>query len=278
MPSAKELLKKHNIIPRRRLGQSFLIDPNIHRKIAILSEAQGSDVILEIGSGLGILASLLSPFVDRVLALEIDPSLVSVLKAESSERNIEIIHQDFLQYDLNEPFARFGKKIKVIGNIPYYLSSEILFRLLDHRELIVLCVLMFQKEVADRISAKTGSKEYGITSVAISTFATVSREFVVPASCFHPKPKVDSAVVKIVFRDQPAFELADPQLFRRVVRCAFAHRRKTLHNNLKDSRLAPLDALESIFEQTGIDGRRRAETLSPEEFGKLSNYLHFSLI
>ncbi len=278
MPSAKELLKKHNIIPRRRLGQSFLIDPNIHRKIAILSEVQGSDVILEIGSGLGILASLLSPFVDRVLALEIDPSLVSVLKAESSERNIEIIHQDFLQYDLNEPFARFGKKIKVIGNIPYYLSSEILFRLLDHRDVIVLCVLMFQKEVADRISAKTGSKKYGITSVAISTFATVSREFVVPASCFHPRPKVDSAVVKIVFLDQPAFELADPQLFRRVVRCAFSHRRKTLYNNLKDSRLAPLGALESIFEQTGIDGRRRAETLSPEEFGKLSNYLHFSLI
>lgn len=271
MPSAKDLLKKYDIRPKKRLSQSFLIDPNITRKIAMLIDPGPGDSVVEIGSGLGVLTGIVAGHVKSVTALEIDPGLVNVLNEELAGKNVQVAHQDFLKFDLHEAAARAGSKLKVIGNAPYNISSAIVFRLIDFREDISSAVLMFQKEVAERISAVPNSKEYGIVSVIASMYAVTRRELIVPPGCFFPRPKVDSAVIRMIFRDEPLVELINPELFRVLVRTAFARRRKTLINNLKNSGLNSSGKIEQILAESGIDGRRRAESLSPEEFGCLSN-------
>lgn len=271
MPSAKDLLKKYDIRPKKRLSQSFLIDPNITRKIALLLDPGPGDSVVEIGSGLGVLTGIIAGHVKSVTALEIDPGLVNVLNEELAGENVQVAHQDFLKFDLHEAAARAGAKLKVIGNAPYNISSAIVFRLIDFREDISSAVLMFQKEVAERISAVPNSKEYGIVSVIASMYAVTRREFIVPPGCFFPRPKVDSAVIRMIFRDEPLVELKNPELFRELVRTAFARRRKTLINNLKNSGLNRSGKIEQVLAESGIDGRRRAESLSPEEFGCLSN-------
>lgn len=273
MLSVKQLLKKYDIRPKKRLSQSFLVDPNITRKIASLLGASPADNVVEIGSGLGILTGLIAPHVKSITALEIDPALAQVLKAELSAPNVRVVHDDFLEYDLHEAARQAGAPLKIIGNAPYNISSAIIFRLIDYRQDISAAVLMFQKEVADRIAAGPSSKEYGIISVVVSMYAAVRREFIVPPGCFFPRPKVDSAVIRMEFREKPLVDLTDPGLFRELVRTAFARRRKTLLNNLKDSRLNISGNIEQVLQEAGIDGKRRAETLTPEEFGKLSNLL-----
>jgi 16S rRNA (adenine1518-N6/adenine1519-N6)-dimethyltransferase len=166
-----------------------------------------------------------------------------------------------------------ASKLKVIGNIPYNISTPILFHLLSFRQAIGAMVLMFQKEVVDRLVAAPGTKEYGIPSVIVAMFAVALREMNVPATCFYPQPRVESAVIKIVMREKPLVDLADEQFFVRIVKIAFAMRRKTLQNNLRAADL-PFQSdkeIEILLDQAGIAGRRRGETLSPEEFGRLSN-------
>lgn len=274
MPTVKGLLRKYDIRPRKRLSQSFLIDPNITLKIAGLLEPGPADTVVEIGPGLGVLTGIIAPQVKKIIAVEIDPGLVEILKSEISRDNAAIVHEDFLKFDF--PGAVGGgapdsARVKVIGNVPYNISSAIVFRLLEFRHLISTAVLMFQKEVAERIAAGPGSRDYGIVSVIVSMYARIRREFTVPPGCFYPRPKVDSAVVKMTFRDRPLVELENPELFRELVRTSFARRRKTLLNNLKNSRFNTDGQIESILDYCGIDGRRRAESLSAEEFGLLSN-------
>jgi 16S rRNA (adenine1518-N6/adenine1519-N6)-dimethyltransferase len=274
MPTVKGLLRKYDIRPKKRLSQSFLIDPNITSKIAGLLEPGPGDTVVEIGSGLGVLTGIIAPQVKKIIALEIDPGLVEILKAEINRDNVEIVHEDFLKFDFHKFFGEISKdnaRVKVIGNVPYNISSAIVFRLLDFRQFISTAVLMFQKEVAERIAAGPGSRDYGIVSVIVSMYARIRRELVVPPGCFYPRPKVDSAVVKMTFRDRPLTQLQSPELFRELVRTSFAQRRKTLLNNLKNSRFNESGQIENILNNCGIDGKRRAESLSPEEFGLLSN-------
>lgn len=273
----RKILKKKGIRPLKRLGQSFLEDQNVIEKIVKAADLQKEDVVVEIGAGLGFMTDLIAKKAGRVLALEIDSYMISILKQTLDGRaNIEIVQSDVLKYDLSAVCKeRPSKKIKIIGNIPYNISSQILFHLLYYRKYIDSIVIMFQKEMADRILAEPGTKEYGIPTVFVRMYAAVSQELIIPATCFYPPPKVSSAVLRFILREKPVVELADESIFMKVVKAAFSTRRKTLLNNLRNSDLLDHSEVQTrlLFEMTKIDERRRAETLSVEEFAKLSNAL-----
>ncbi len=272
MESPLKVLRKYRIRPIKRLGQSFLVDNNITALIVESSRIGEVDTVVEIGAGLGAMTAMIAPIAKRIIALEMDPKLVEVLRSElCGIPNVEILHADVLRYDFSSPLRGHGK-IRVIGNIPYNISSQILFRLLEFREHIASATLMLQKEVADRIVASPGTKQYGILSVVISMYATVSRSMTVPATCFYPVPKVDSAVLNLDMRETLRCPLGEHEVFVETVKTAFAKRRKTLTNNLKGMaiiRSKEMD-LSALLDGAGIDGRRRGETLTVEEFGRLS--------
>jgi 16S rRNA (adenine1518-N6/adenine1519-N6)-dimethyltransferase len=220
------------------------------------------------------MTALLAERARRLTAIELDPDLVKVLREELRGcGNIEIVEGDILKYDFSR--ARSGEpsdgavKLKVIGNIPYNISTEVLFRLIDCRNMISAAVLMFQKEVGERITARPGTKQYGVLSVLAGMFLLPTRVMTVPRTCFFPVPDVDSVVLKLEVRNKPLVPLSDEGFFFQVVRTAFSKRRKTLYNNLK-MMTAAVPAAE-LLERIGIDPGRRGETLSIEEFGKLAN-------
>jgi len=272
MESPLKILRKHQIHPVKRLGQSFLVDNNITSRIVEASGIGDGDTVVEIGAGLGAMTAMIAPRVKRIIALEIDPKLVKVLDSElGGIPNVEIVHTDVLRYDFSSPFQGRGK-IQVIGNIPYNVSSQIIFRLIEFRGHISSATLMLQREVADRITAFPGTKQYGVPSVITSMYAATSRLMTVPATCFYPVPKVDSAVLGMEMREGPLCPLGDPAVFLETVKAAFAMRRKTLANNLKGMASVRSEGIDisSLLAETGIDGRRRGETLTVEELGRLS--------
>lgn len=274
MQSPLSLLRKHGIRPLKRLGQNFLCDPNILEKIVRIADVRDTDTVVEIGAGIGVLTALLAARARRLIALEVDLRLVAVLKTELGESsNIEIVHGDVLEYDFASLRTGGGEgKLRVVGNVPYNLSSQIVLRLLDYRESVDRAVLMLQREVAERLAAPPGTKDYGPLSVYVALYTQPRLEMRVPASCFVPRPEVDSRVIRLDMRRDPLCRVDDPALFRDVVRSCFAKRRKTLLNNLRQSGLpVGQDAIPPILEELGIDGTRRAETLSVLEFASLSN-------
>lgn len=275
MHTVRSIIRKYDIHPRRNLGQSFLEDKNIIQKIIDLVEINPEDTIVEIGAGLGIMTDYLAAKAGKVIAIDIDQQMISILQERLKHHSqVKIIAKDVLSYDFSTCLSGGTQgKLKIVGNIPYNISTQILFHLLAFRQHIDSMVLMFQKEVVDRIVAFPGTKTYGIPSVFVSMYGIPSREFTVPASCFYPRPSITSAVLKIILREKPFIELADDAFFLRMVKIAFSKRRKTILNNL---RLAGLpgcseEEIEALLKQTGIEGGRRGETLSPEEFGRLSN-------
>lgn len=272
----KDLLRKHGIRPLKRLGQCFLIDGNIMAKIVGMARLGKEDVVVEIGAGLGVMTALIGREAGRVIALEIDPVLIDILGAElRGFPNVEVVERDVLGFDFSSLTLAKGEKLKVIGNVPYHISSPILFHLLPFRDRIDSMVLLLQKEVVERVTASPGTKAYGTLSVILSMYFESSMEWTVPARCFFPAPKVDSAVLRMVARREPLMPLENQDFFQTLVRTAFGQRRKTLLNNLK--RLWPAEKeIVPVLERLGIDGGRRGETLSVEEFGRLSNAL-FSL-
>jgi 16S rRNA (adenine1518-N6/adenine1519-N6)-dimethyltransferase len=274
MLSPLSLLRKHGVRPLKRLGQNFLCDPNILEKIVRIAEVRDTDTVVEIGSGIGVLTSLLAARARRVIALEIDRRLVEVLKAElGSVPNVEIVRGDVLEYDFASVRPERGKgRVRVVGNVPYHLSSPIVLRLLEYRESVDRAVLMLQREVAERLAAPPGTKDYGPLAVTVSLYTEPRLEMRVPASCFVPRPDVESRVIRLDMRREPLCAVDDPALFRDVVRSCFAKRRKTLLNNLRQSALPVRpEAVPAVLEELGIDGTRRAETLSVREFASLSN-------
>jgi 16S rRNA (adenine1518-N6/adenine1519-N6)-dimethyltransferase len=274
MSTPRKVLEKYGIRPVRSLGQSFLIDRNVTTKIVENSGIEKTDTVVEIGAGPGIMTRLIAEKAGKVIALEIDPKIVDALHKElGGTSNLEIVRCDVLKYDFTSVLDdTSAKKIKVIGNIPYNISSQILFRLIESRDMISSMTLMFQKEVADRIIAAPGGKEYGILSVITAMYALPTKVMTVSASCFYPKPKVDSTVVRMDVRQKPLYETCDSGLFSKIVRASFSKRRKTLVNSLKASDYIQSIGinLDSILESIGIDGGRRGETLTVEEFGRLS--------
>ena len=277
MPTPRQTLAKYNILPLKRYGQSFLIDRNIIERIVANAEIDRNDEVVEIGAGAGIMTAMLSECAWKVRALEIDGRMIDVLKEElKARRNVTVLHQDVLTYDFTVAAheSREGRLI-VVGNIPYNISSQIMFRLIQQRDVISKVVLMFQKEVAERIIALPGMRQYGSLSVLTSMYMSCSKVMTVSPTCFYPKPRVDSMVLKMRARERPLTDVKDPELFHKVVRAAFSKRRKTLVNSLKSNPFLSLehDEIVKLTGQACIDPTRRAETLTVEEFGRLTNVL-----
>lgn len=254
---------KSSIKPKKSLGQNFLHDQHYSKRIADALDIQDDDIVVEIGPGTGALTQWIYKKAKHYTAVEIDERAVADLKLKYGD-DFPVIHADVLTVDFNQ-FMVGGKKIKVIGNIPYYITSPILFHLLNFRTILDSFVVMVQKEVADRIVSEPDGKEYGILSVQFQYFCTCSYLFKVPAGAFYPPPKVDSAVVRFLFKNDDELEKTNIPFFVKLVRQAFSMRRKTLRNNLKPYK----------FEENkiSIDLNRRSETLSVSEFVKLSNEL-----
>ncbi len=277
MFNPRAILAKYQIRPRKRLGQCFLSDPNVTRKIVEAADLQRDDWVVEIGAGLGLMTAQIARRAGRVIAIEIDRGLVRILREElRTYPHVEIVHADVLKFDfltIGEPLGR--TKIKIVGNVPYNISSPILLRLLEARSRISTMVLMFQREVAERLVAGPGSKLYGILSVLTRLYTDPKIALKVSPRCFHPAPRVESAVVRMVVREKPVGEIEDDAFLRAVVRSAFSKRRKTLLNNLKGSSLVGIrgEDLPAVLEALGIDPACRAETLTPEDFARLSKAL-----
>ncbi len=255
--------------PRKRLGQHFLIDPNLLRKIVGLADIQSSDSVCEIGPGGGALTGLLCQTAKQVLALEVDPRMVVFLKTDLAEHvNLEIQEQDALRYG----FEDLPEGTIVVANLPYNISTPILFRMLEAKSKIVRMVLTVQLEVAQRLVAKPSTKEYGVLSVMAQHLAEVTFGFKVSRKCFRPVPDVESGVVRLDLREGSSQKSEDLIHFQRIVRAAFSQRRKTLMNAFRSVNISD-ECLQQAQRDTDISLARRAETLSLEEFQYLSKAL-----
>ena len=259
--------------PRKRLGQHFLKKESDAQEIVAALSLTGQDTVLEIGPGMGILSRHLVEAAKDVIAIEIDERLIPYLESRFGQRaNFHLIRNDILQCDLNEFRLQYdSNKLKVIGNLPYAVTTPILFFLLEYKTDIELIVVTLQKEVAQRILAFPGGKEYGALSVAIQYHCAPEHILNLPAGAFHPKPKVESTVLSLRMLPAPPISVNSEDLFFRVVRAAYGQRRKMLRNALSAILQIPTDRLGAISEETGIDLRRRGETLSLAEFGLLSD-------
>ncbi len=250
----------------KRLGQNFLIDPNIIRKIVSLAALRPEDTVLEIGPGRGALTAGLCAEAGHVIAVEIDPQLEPQLRETLGHcRNLDLRIGDALEF----PFDRLPPGTVVVSNLPYYVSTPILFALLDARAHLDRLVLMLQTEVALRLAAKPNSEDYGVLSVLTQEAAEVEVAFRVSANCFRPRPTVGSAVVHLKLKPQDGIEPDRYERFRRLVRAAFAHRRKTLVNSLRDEGY-PSERIARAMQIVGVPLQARAETLTLEHYRALA--------
>ena len=253
---------------KKYLGQNFLYDPSILNRIVQAANISSEDTVVEIGPGPGRLTRILAERAKRVIGIEVDRELYEELKVELGHyKNVELVCGNALEY----PYEELSE-FKVVANIPYYITTPIIFRLLESRKNLKSMTLTVQKEVAERIVARPGGKDYGVLSIMVQYYAIPSLKFIIPRGAFRPVPKVDSAVVYFEMRESPAVSVKDEKLFFRIVKTAFTQRRKTLANSLK-----PLygDIKDKII-AAGIDPMRRPGTLSIEEFARLSDVLYTS--
>jgi 16S rRNA (adenine1518-N6/adenine1519-N6)-dimethyltransferase len=260
--------------PLKSLGQNFLVDNNIIDRIIHSADIKPQDCVLEIGPGRGALTGHLARKAGRLVLIEYDHALAAGLKeCYADDPRVTVIDADILAVDLA---AVLGDTAgwKVVANLPYNISTAVLFRLLEVRDRLARMILMLQKEVGDRLVAAPDCADYGVTTVLLGLWFDMRREFIVSPGCFHPRPKVDSAVLSFVPLPAARVKVGDEAVFRRVVKGAFGMRRKTLVNCLKAAELTTIDDLRRILADCGIDGQRRGETLSLDEFAALS--LRFS--
>ena len=274
MTSPKTLLRAWNLRPKKNLGQSFLCDPSIAASIVARARLSRQDVILEIGAGLGALTIPLARAVQKIYAIEKDRQLIDLLNTELVAHqiaNCEIIAGDILKIDLNRFPESAGSKMTVVGNLPYNISSQVLVNLIGSRHNFARAIFMFQKELAQRIAAGPGGRDYGRITAMLRYCADIKTMVTVKANAFYPPPKVDSAVVEIKFKSTTGYPPHSESMLFTVIKASFGNRRKTLKNALKASGLG-LDAraVEEVLSLAGVDPTRRAETLEPEEFVALT--------
>lgn len=263
-----------NLKPLKRFGQNYLTDPNILNKIITEISPKNVDNIIEIGPGKGALTAKLLEKVDAISAIEIDKRVREDLSEKFPQ--VKLISDDFLKIDLQDLYSIKNKKLRVVGNIPYNITSPILFRLIENNNLVEDSVLMVQYEVANRIKGKKGTKDYGILSVLLNFFADVKFCFKVSPSSFYPKPNVDSAVVHLFFSERSRLKSGKEiemtnemrSYFIKIVKASFGNRRKTLKNSLSNSIFMNID-----FQNSGVDLSKRAEQLDIEDFLRLAEFV-----
>ncbi len=275
----KAILEKYGFSFKKSLGQNFLIDLNILNRIVDFAELTENSGAIEIGPGIGALTEQIAKRAKKVVAFEIDQRLLPILK-ETLEPypHVRVIHEDVLKANvkqvISEEFEE-GQDLMVVANLPYYVTTPIIMKLLTDQLPIRGIVCMLQKEVADRIAAAPGTKDYGSLSIAIQYYTEAKTVMTVPKTVFIPQPNVDSAVIRLTKRPEPAVDVKNEEFFFTVVRASFAQRRKTIFNNLTSHFAKTIEKqnIEKALLAAEIDPKRRGETLSIEEFGKLSDEL-----
>lgn len=277
----KEILNKYGFSFKKSLGQNFLIDPNILRNIVSHADLTENSGAIEVGPGIGALTEHLARAAKKVVSFEIDQRLLPVLEDTLSPYdNVKVVHSDILKADVVKVIEEEMpglEDIMVVANLPYYVTTPILMKLLNDRLPIRGFVVMMQKEVADRISAKPGTKNYGSLSIAIQYYCTAEVAMIVPKTVFMPQPNVDSAVLRLIRHEAPPVTVIDEDFFFTVTRASFAQRRKTILNNLQaglQDGKKNKDAIIAALQLAGVEPTRRGETLSIEEFGRLADALH----
>ena len=270
-----EQLKIHGFRLSKGLGQNFLIDEDILTGILDGAEIGPEDSVLEIGPGFGVLTTGLCSRAKKVVSVELDNRMFEILNVNlSGFSNFELIEGDILQVDIKNILEEKldGKNTKVVANLPYYITTPIIMKLLEERHEFKSITVMVQKEVANRLCADPGCKEYGAITVSVNYYSTVRKILDVPAASFIPPPDVESTVIRFDIREKPPVELIDEALFFKVIKAAFGQRRKTLLNALSAGGFCEnKEKVKEILSECGIDGIRRGETLSIEEFALLAN-------
>lgn len=273
--STRDLMKKHDFRTAKKFGQNFLVDENVLKTIIDCSELSKDDCVLEIGPGLGVMTQVLCEKAGRVLAIEIDRELIPILKVSLfGLDNVKVINEDVLKLDLKAALEEnFGQtRVKVVANLPYYITTPIIMKLLEENINIKSITIMVQKEVGERLCAAPGGKDYGAITVSVQYRCVPHKILVVPPESFMPEPEVESMVVRLDFRDKPPVDLRDEKMYFRVVKASFGQRRKTLLNALAAGNLGKSkEELREILLRNNIDENRRGETLSLEEFARIAN-------
>lgn len=272
-----EIIQKHQFVFQKKFGQNFLIDTHVLEKIIAAAGITKDDCVLEIGPGIGTMTQYLAESAGHVIAVEIDNNLIPILKETLADYdNITIINQDILKVDINALTEEYngGKPIKVVANLPYYITTPIIMGLFESNVPIDNITVMVQKEVADRMQVGPGTKDYGALSLAVQYYAEPYIVANVPPNCFIPRPNVGSAVIRLTRHQAPPVQADDPKLMFRIIRASFNQRRKTLQNGLNNSPEIPYskEEIAAAIESLGVSPSVRGEALTLEQFARLANY------
>lgn len=270
----KEVVDKHGFKFSKSLGQNFLIDDNVIDKILYGARLSEGDKIIEVGPGIGTLTREMGKVADKVVAIEIDKTLIPILKDTLDEfENIEVVNQDILKVDVqglvNEKLN--GGPVKLVANLPYYITTPIVMKFLEEDIPVTDIVVMVQKEVADRMNAGPGTKDYGALSIAVQYYCDTEIVAKAPRHMFIPQPNVDSTVIGLHVREEKKYKVDSEEIFFKTVKAAFGQRRKTLLNALGTLGFLDKDEIREVLQEANIDEKRRGETLSIEEFANLAN-------
>lgn len=273
-----EILQKYDFHFQKKFGQNFLIDPHVLEKIVEAAGIRPDDFVLEIGPGIGTMTQYLCEHAGKVMAVEIDRKLMEILEETlSAYDNVTVVNEDILKLDIAKiaEEENNGKPIKVVANLPYYITTPIIMELFESKVPLDSVTVMVQKEVAERMQAEPGTKEYGALSLAVQYYAEAEIVANVPPNCFMPRPNVGSAVIRLTCHKTSPVEVLDERFLFRVIRASFNQRRKTLQNGLGNDASLPINKTQAAeaLEEMGLSATIRGETLSLEEFARLSNLL-----
>lgn len=270
--SAGQVLKEHGFRCKKKWGQNFIFDRNVLQRIVEAAEIKPGDGVFEIGAGAGTLTRALAEAGAQVVAVEIDPSLLPVLAEQLRGLNVTVINADILKTDMDALALEYGLKCpyKIVANLPYYITSPVIMGILENQYNFERMAIMVQWEVAQRLTAEPGGKDFGALTLAVAYYTEAKIEFKVPRQVFKPAPEVDSAVITLKKREQPPVKVADPPLMFKLIKASFGQRRKTLLNALS-ALGTDKEIIAGKLEMAGIDGRRRGETLTLEEYARLAD-------